>query len=218
MGSRKFLVVFISVLSALALVVLGASAVEPNVKAVNDSGASKIAPVSAPDIQRKLFDPIYVLSSGDINSGWTGLVGTLATAFPDGVTCTSVYVNREGYYSAFYEDSEGVLVTFDSSDYAIYWGTEKIKPPRTDFNMFQIRLTASDSAFPDYLPSGNNRIFVGSVVAPVIGFLSGFASTLFSVGGQVIVFVSSHWVVLLPLIAFVLVICISVIRRLVKGV
>lgn len=218
MGSRKFLTVSISVLTALALVVLGASAVEPNVKAVNDSGASKTAPISAPDIQRKLFDPIYVFSSDVISPSWVNLVSILAQAFPDGVTCTSVYVNREGYYSAFYEDSDGVLVTFDSSDYAIYWGSDKIKPPRTDFNTYQIRLTASSSVFPSVLTAPNNPVFVRSVVTPVIGFLSGFVSSLFSVGGQVITFVTSNWVVALPLIAFVLVICISVIRRLIKGV
>lgn len=218
MGSRKFLIVSISVLTALALVVLGASAVEPNVKAVNDSGASKIAPISAPDIQRKLFDPIYVFSSDVISTSWANLVSILAQAFPDGVTCTSIFACRDGYYNSYFEDSDGVLVTFNSTNSEIYWGSEIIKPPRVDFNMFQIRLTASSSVFPSVLTAPNNPVFVRSVVTPVIGFLSGFVSSLFSVGGQVITFVTSNWVVALPLVAFVLVICISVIRRIVKGV
>lgn len=56
------------------------------------------------------------------------------------------------------------------------------------------------------------------VIEATLGFFSGIVSSLYSVGGQVIAFVISHWVVALPLIAFVLVICISVIRRIVKGV
>lgn len=213
MGSCKFLVVFISVLSALALVVLGASAVEPNVKAVNDSGASKAAPTSAPAIQSKLFDPIYVMATkAEGSTSWGNYFSSIPQDVNSAYVCTSFYLYRDGQINVYRENPDGALVYYDSSTGYVFFGEESFKPSRPDFGNWEIRLT-SDVEF-----NPRSGYFNYYTVAPLLGFISGFVSTLFSVGGQVIAFVISHWVVALPLVAFVLVICISVIRRLVKGV
>lgn len=48
--------------------------------------------------------------------------------------------------------------------------------------------------------------------------VSSLSSSVFSVGGSLLTFITSSWLTLVALGAFVLVLCIGVIRRLVKGV
>lgn len=50
------------------------------------------------------------------------------------------------------------------------------------------------------------------------GLVPELADEVFSVGGGLISFVMSHWIVLLPVVAFLVILCIGAIRKLIKGV
>lgn len=57
----------------------------------------------------------------------------------------------------------------------------------------------------------------GSLVS-VPSVVSEFPDSVFSVGSSLLAFVSANWITLLSLVAFLVVLCFGVIRRLVKGV
>lgn len=56
-----------------------------------------------------------------------------------------------------------------------------------------------------------------SELAPGGGLVPQFADEVFSVGGSLISFVMSHWIVLIPVVAFLVILCIGAIRKLIKG-
>lgn len=55
------------------------------------------------------------------------------------------------------------------------------------------------------------------VIVPGDGLVQSFAGELFAVGGGLISFVMSNWIVLIPVVAFLVILCIGVIRKTVKG-
>lgn len=55
------------------------------------------------------------------------------------------------------------------------------------------------------------------VAGSASGLVPEFADEVFSVGGGLISFVMSNWIVLIPVVAFLVILCIGVIRKTVKG-
>lgn len=215
MGSRKFLVVFLAVFSAFVLVCFGSSALEINERSVL---ADRSLPTQFQIPERNiLFSVSYIGSSdgygprglelatyfGSDNPVYVTYL-SISSAYPAGGWAsafnrsfdepTKVYfVEVNGWTYLYIDDVKtgGEFIFSNTPVRAVFQNTESTLASRGPFELFTI--------------------------SPIID-LDSLSSILFSVGGLVIAFVTSHWVVALPLIAFVLVICISVIRRLVKGV
>lgn len=53
---------------------------------------------------------------------------------------------------------------------------------------------------------------------PGDGLVEAFAGEVFTVGGGLISFIMSHWIVLIPVVAFLVILCIGAIRKIIKGV
>lgn len=211
MGSRKFLVIFISIFSALALLLVGASALEVADKAsppLKSPPSSVVAPKSAfrttyeyrtsgapnsntllGDLGNNTYRVYYVYLRGTSNTG--------AFTYP------IVEISSDSSFDfRFYSEGTTCYADIDGVTYTVgYKGTY------IDFvcGSFEPLDLVSDA----YL--------VSSTISPTFDIRTLFGGMI-TVWTQFIVFVTSSWVVCLPLIAFVLVICISVIRRIVKGV
>lgn len=215
MGSRKFLVIVIAVLSALAFGVLGSSALEINERSVS---ADRSRPTEFQIPKRQLFVESSYLGSSD-GFGPTGrdLAINFGSDSPIYVTYLSI---SSGYPAGGWASAYNRSFDVPTKVYFVEvsgWTYLYIDDVRTGgefiFSNTPVRVAFQNSVTP-LVSRGSFELVT---LSPTIDFVS-LSSTLFSVGGLVIVFVTSHWVVALPLIAFVLVICISVIRRLVKGV
>lgn len=57
-------------------------------------------------------------------------------------------------------------------------------------------------------------------MATILGYVTSIANEIFSIGGSLITFItaSGHEIVLIPIAAWLVVLCIGAIRKLIKGV
>lgn len=220
LGSLKLLIFGIVSALVLSLVIVGSFAAEPEeFIQVSDLDSLRIVPQNPPAIRRKLFDSIYTLSTGPVTLTWTRL---FPSPFPqsveDAFICTSVYVYRGGIINTYLQDDIGCPVYYNSSEETLYFGETAIKPSRTDFSNFQIRLTSDSNSFPSVITQPNNRVWEGGVISPVFGFFTSLFESILTVGSMLVSFVVARPIVLAPIVVMLGVFAISVVRRLIKGV
>lgn len=187
LGNRRFLIIVISVLSAVALICMGASA--------------------------RVFDDVdYFSYRGDLNY--------LGGGYSSGITCYQFEVlDAESNVVFSYGFDTEVIVYRNSFShgnllvpqfyYAVGTDIFPIFSPVTLSGTFDIVFYSSiDASYPNFVQA--------SFVEPA--GVSALPSSIFSIGDSLVSFVTSSWVVLVPVVAFVFILGFSVIRRLVKGV
>lgn len=196
---KKFIFV-LSIIGLLsALVCIGVSA-DPLVREDNvdpiDSGSLRVVPFHAPPIVRPLDTPIYCISSVSVNPGWANMFGygfpqSYDEAVSSGWLITSLFVYHSSQFpnGVYYTDSVGQYVYFDSSSLTLYWGDVGIKPNRTDFNQWEVRLTSNSDIFTAYPTSGTYRQFVRSTIPPMLPHMVDTPITFF---GQVLNFITGN--------------------------
>lgn len=207
MGSRKFLIfalVFAVVLSSLAL---GTSALEVN-RELDENLNIRSKPTVVMFPNRLLLQGRTLLVSK--SNYLSGLQNIITSSRPITVSYISVKSN-EGVVTRNFDTPTAVHFV-DSSGLRLVYGQESVYVGNSAENTSLVAYVDGGS-----IPLPNTTQFEYLEQSPLID-ISSFSSVIFSVGSAFLGFVTSSWVILLPLTAFVLIICISAIRRLIKGV
>lgn len=215
MGSRKFLIVLLSVLLALSTVFIFASA-----SSIEEKNAPVVKSPPA-DFQIPSGDAFSTVTyigtpSGDNSYRGRDLVSNFTSTNPILVTYVSIQAqNLAGVwlspYSASFDEPVSVYCVGNNGWLYVY-----VDGQRVDSSWYEdsrVRVVFQNSV-DELEPRGGLVLYEIEPSFKIGALFSG----MISVWSRFVVFVSSSWVVSLPLIAFVLVICISAIRRLVKGV
>lgn len=219
MGNSKLLIIAISVLSAMALICVSAFA-EDLTPEINFPPFEQGDIIDPEEVVRDVVNgsdtsvPFNFLEhSYYLYSDYSLAELPTATA-PVLISSVSVYdsdgnfvIGSSGSLSNFYVFSiDSDLGYFYNGSYVVIpgmgWG---------NFNSFSFYFTSPSSTL-----QLRNEVVFGSLVVeePV----NDFWNTIRGVGNSILSFVMSSWVVLVPVVAFVLVLGITVIRRLTNGV
>lgn len=215
LGNRRFLIIVISVLSAVALICLGASAVDRDIDVFDENFDFEI--VSSPDLEVvrdnnsssfSLLDSQYYSFSIPFSGLGEGR-GTGATVYSFAIYDDSgVYL----FGHDFALESGGTGIVWRSGNTLVYSYNNGVRDITISYDFH----SSSPHTITFLRPSGTYLGFSGTLVSntPV----SSLSNKLFEIGNSLISFVLSSWVVLVPIVAFVCILGFGVIRRLIKGV
>lgn len=187
MGNSKLLIIVISVLSAVALICVGASA--------------------------RVFDDVdYYSYRGELNY--------LGAGYSSGISCYQFEVlDLDSNVVFSYGFDSEVIVFRNSFSHGNLLVPQFYYAVGTDvFPIYSsVSLSGSyDLVFYSTVDSSYSNFVQTSFVEPA--GVSALPSSILSIGDSLVAFVMSSWVVLVPVVAFVFVLGISVIRRLTNGV
>lgn len=212
LGNSRFLIIVISVLTAVALICLGASAVGVDKVVSPDIVKSPPASVVAPSFA---FTTSYESrTTGAPNSNT--LLDDLGSA-----TYSVYYVYLHGTDHTGSFTYPVVEVSGQSSfDFRLY-AVDTTVYAEIDGEVYTVgyKGTYIDFVCGSFEPlSFAHSTLLTSRTVPATFDMNSLFNSLLSVGNKLVSFVMSSWIVLVPVVAFVCVLGYGVIRRLVKGV
>lgn len=214
LGNRRFLIIFISVLSAMALVFLGAVAeelpAEINVSSFEGEKSALDAIIRDVALDSVSSDPFNFLEQS-----YYAYYGYSRGSLPNTHTISIYTVSVYDGNGNFVIGSSGSLAEFMVSGLGYFYDGVFVTIPGMTYSNF-------DSFTFDITSPSSSLVLRYGVVADgdlvVASPLTDFWDTISGVGNSIISFVMSSWVVLVPVVAFVLILGIGVVRRFVKGV
>lgn len=229
LGSRKLLIVLCVVPCILSLVFIGAFAApaEDFIAEVDIPLETEVVDdvVKSPaSVAEETFPAESLLEYGyySYNVPFANLGTSFANGFGD-VYQVSFY-DHDGVFvwGTSFSDLPGGKTTFWKTHgnngwmIAYYDGVSNnlYSPPFDSFNVNHPAYVEFLSSQPSYTIGGNT--FTGTAVDA--NLVSDVAASVFDLGDALITFIMSSWVVMIPLAAWLVILCIGAIRKLVKGV
>lgn len=192
---KKFLCVFLSVI-VCSLFIICSFAEEELVKSDAGVKAAPLEPVYSASYSSSLFSDLFTFLS---DGGYTSRDNAFHFSYPVYIVHSGVSTLADSIYVR-----DGIAVTVGTFDFIS--GRSLTSDSPEFYSWLVVSVGVSES---DIVVARQGSLF-NSVFA-----LSG---SIFSVGSSLISFITSSWITIIALVAFLLVLVFGVIRRLVKGV
>lgn len=213
LGNSRFLIIVISVLSAVALILVGASASDLTREEIESvvRESESLRHVAQDAYPVSLFKTTYRYFTNSNNQP-----SQMSSATED---------NPLMVHYVYLKDISNTVIVFNSDDDVPFWigslsgGAGSLFDVHIGDTVYQLHNQQFQGDLISYSQFSHNfgTYWTKQTLSPRFEVLPFFASIL-GVGTSLLSFVMSNWVVLVPVVAFVCILGFGVIRRLFKGV